>query len=203
MDDSPQETEVETIPPDPDKRPLPGQHGVEAGSVHLLAQPIGGLVRAGDLERREVVYASASTEQEERRLLGTDEPTGACSFQEGSCSKGHGVGGHRGRKMSPRLLSDCYRLLSRRKQYPWPPDLSCLDFSFWPQATQEVAERMPETLNEVKAIVEGVARRMDGDQLRRMSRHTRRRASSAARKGEGTSSTSCRRYKCRSRLLIV
>ena len=95
---------METLPPDPDNRPLPGQHGVQAGSVHLLAQPIGGLVRAGDLERREVIYASASTKREELRLLGANEPTEARSMQEGSCSEGHGVGGHRGRKMSPRLL---------------------------------------------------------------------------------------------------
>ena len=33
----------------------------------------------------------------------------------------------------------------------WPPysqDLPCLDFSFWPQASPEVAERIPETLDE-------------------------------------------------------
>ena len=71
------------------------------------------------------------------------------------------------------------RLISRKAQHPWPPyspDLSCLDFSFWPQAAQEVAEQKPETLAELKDIVEGFARRMAGDQLRRMARHTRRRA---------------------------
>ena len=85
----------------------------------------------------------------------------------------------------------------------YSPDMSCLDFSFWPQASQEVAERMPETLDELKTIVEGFAHRMDGDQLRRMARHTRRRAELCCAEGEGASSTSCGRTKCHSWLSFV
>ena len=69
-----------------------------------------------------------------------------------------------------------HRLSWRTQHHSHSPALYYPDFSFWPQASQEVAERMPETFDELKAIVEGFTRRMDGDQLRRMARHTRRRA---------------------------
>ena len=94
------------------------------------------------------------------------------------------------------------RLLSRRTQHHWP--VATLQSGFvlpglWPQASQGVAERMPETrFEELKAIVEGFARRMDDDQPRRMAWHTRRRAKLCCAEGEGTSSTSCGRTKSHS-----
>ena len=62
----------------------------------------------------------------------------------------------------------------------------------------------PRWTAELKPIVEGFAGRMDGDQLRRMTRHTRRhRAELCFAEGEGTSSTSCRRTKGHSWLSFV
>ena len=71
------------------------------------------------------------------------------------------------------------RLISRNAQHHWPPyspDLTCLDFSFWPQAQDEVVRRQPQTLSQLKDVVEDFARNISEDQLRRMARHTRRRA---------------------------
>ena len=62
---------------------------------------------------------------------------------------------------------------------------------------------MPETLEELKPIVEGFTCRMDGDELRRMARGTRRRTGLCCAEGEGNSNTSYRRTKCRSSLLLV
>ena len=71
------------------------------------------------------------------------------------------------------------RVISRKAQHHWPPyspDLTCLDFSFWPQAQDEVVRRRPQTLGQLKTVVEDFAKNINEDQLRSMARHTRRRA---------------------------
>ena len=98
------------------------------------------------------------------------------------------------------------RLISRKAKHPWPPyspDLSCLDFSFWSQAAQEFTEQKPETLAELKDIVEGFARRMAVYQLKRMARHTRCRAELCCSERGGTLSTSYRRTELWSAPLLV
>lgn len=79
------------------------------------------------------------------------------------------------------------RLISRKAQHHWPPyspDLTCLGFSFWPQAQDEVVRRKPQTLDQLKNVVEDFAQNISEDQLRRMARHTRRQAElSCAEKG--------------------
>ena len=70
-------------------------------------------------------------------------------------------------------------IISRGSAYHWPaysPDLSCLDFSFWPQAMDCVVESEPETIQELKKVVEDFASGISEEQLRKMTRHTRRRA---------------------------
>ena len=72
-----------------------------------------------------------------------------------------------------------FRVISRKSENYWPlkgPSLTCLDFSFWPQAQEEVVRQMPQTLSQLKSIVEDFARSIREEQLRRTARHTRRRA---------------------------
>lgn len=71
------------------------------------------------------------------------------------------------------------RIISRNSEHRWPPnspDLSCLDFSFWSVVTTHIIQCEPKTLQELKELVEEFARNMDEDMVRRMARHTRRRA---------------------------
>lgn len=71
------------------------------------------------------------------------------------------------------------RIVSRGSAHHWPaysPDLSCLDFSFWPQALDHVVETEPQTIKDLKKVVENFAASISEEQLRKMARHTRRRA---------------------------
>lgn len=71
------------------------------------------------------------------------------------------------------------RVISRKAEHHWPPyspDLTCLDFSFWPLAQDEIFRQKPQTISQLKDVVEDFARNMDEDLLRRMARSTRRRA---------------------------
>jgi hypothetical protein len=71
------------------------------------------------------------------------------------------------------------RIISRRSARHWPacsPDLSCLDFSFWSQALDHVTKTEPKTIQELKTVVENFATDISEEQLRKMARHTRRRA---------------------------
>lgn len=80
------------------------------------------------------------------------------------------------------------RIISRRSAHHWPassPDLSCLDFSFWSQTLDEVVEKEPQTLEELKRVVEEFAANIAEDVLRRMARHTRRRAELCVRERGG------------------
>ena len=176
-----------------------------------------------------MVCAPASTQQEKCSRLVASESTAADSMQEGARNKGHGVGGHRRRKLSTRLLvrgsitGASYlemlqtvmwpsvrtqttrrgylfqhdgapvhvspevinfitskfgdRLFSRRAQQHWP-SYTVRIYPAWTSASaaHEVTERALETLGILKTVVEGFARGMDGDHLRRMARHTQRRA---------------------------
>ena len=71
------------------------------------------------------------------------------------------------------------RIISRNSEHHWPPyspDLSCLDFSLWSQVMAHVARCEPETIAQLKTVVEDFTRSLDEASLRRMARHTRRRA---------------------------
>lgn len=71
------------------------------------------------------------------------------------------------------------RIISRGSAHHWPassPDLSCLDFSFWSQAHDRVVEAEPRTLQDLKTVVEEFSENMCEADLRKMARHTRRRA---------------------------
>ena len=49
-----------------------------------------------------------------------------------------------------------------KAQHQWPPyspDLTCLEFSFWSQAQDEVVRRKPQTLSQLMDVVENFARR--------------------------------------------
>ena len=80
------------------------------------------------------------------------------------------------------------QIISRRSQYLWPacsPDLSPLDFSFWSQAVAYVVKESPATVEALKETVEAFAASLTEGQLRRMARHTRRRAVLCAAVGGG------------------
>lgn len=80
------------------------------------------------------------------------------------------------------------RLISRKTEHHWPPyspDLSCLDFCFWTLAVEEVLRHKPQTLEQLKGIVEDFAKNIDADLLRRTARHTRRRAELCCAEGGG------------------
>ena len=52
------------------------------------------------------------------------------------------------------------RIISRGSTHHWSahsPDLSCLDFSFWSQAIDQVVETEPQTIAELKKVVEDFA----------------------------------------------
>ena len=71
------------------------------------------------------------------------------------------------------------RIISRNTEHHWPPyspDLSPLDFSFWSQATKYVHNTNPKTIEDLKKSVEEFASVIPEEQLRKMVRHTRKRA---------------------------
>ena len=62
-------------------------------------------------------------------------------------------------KASMKVLRDIFgeRIISRFANVEWPshsPDLNPLDFSFWGQAMTKVWEAKPETIEELKVVVE-------------------------------------------------
>ena len=72
-----------------------------------------------------------------------------------------------------------HRILSRRLDHHWPaksPDLSPIDFSFWSQASTHLKRVKPTTLEGMKAAVEEFAANLDENAVRKMCRHTRKRA---------------------------
>ena len=71
------------------------------------------------------------------------------------------------------------RLISRNSEHIWPPyspDLSCLDFSIWSTISSEVFKAQPTTIEQLKQVVEDVVRKMEPDSLRKVVRHTLKRA---------------------------
>ena len=83
-----------------------------------------------------------------------------------------------GCRMISRHTPNDVRVISRNSEHHWPPyspDLTCLDFSFWPQAQEQVVRQKPQTSSHLKSIVEEFARSISEEQLRRMARHSRRR----------------------------
>lgn len=71
------------------------------------------------------------------------------------------------------------RVISRKSEHPWPPyspDLSCLDFSIWSSISSKVYKAKPGTIEQLKEVVEDTVRSMSPERLRKIVRHTRRRA---------------------------
>ena len=71
------------------------------------------------------------------------------------------------------------RVISRKTEHHWPPyspDLSPLDFSFWSQAMAHLLRCKPSTIEQLKSIEEDFAINMEEDDVRKMTRHGRRRA---------------------------
>lgn len=78
------------------------------------------------------------------------------------------------------------RVISRNTAHHWPPyspDLSPLDFSFWNQAMVHVRKSQPRTLEELKKQVETFASQVPEEQLRKMARHVRKRATLCVQEG--------------------
>ena len=70
------------------------------------------------------------------------------------------------------------RVISSNTEHDWSPSgtyLTCLDFCFWPQAQEEVVCQGPQTLSQLKSIVEDFVRSISEEQFRWMARHSRRR----------------------------
>ena len=71
------------------------------------------------------------------------------------------------------------RILSRNTKHHWPansPDLTPMDFSFWTQASNHVKKVKPQSLDAMKRAVEDFAANLDEEAIRKMCRHTRKRA---------------------------
>ena len=62
------------------------------------------------------------------------------------------------------------RVISRNSEIEWPaysPDMTPLDYFFWGYSLAEVVRRQPESIDELKAIVEEVAANVEPDIIRR------------------------------------
>lgn len=71
------------------------------------------------------------------------------------------------------------RVISDRLETAWPPrspDLTPIDFWFWPRVEAVVRRQNPETLEDLMAAVEAVAHDLDPDEIRRSCRSVKRRA---------------------------
>ena len=86
--------------------------------------------------------------------------------------------------VTPRVLEWLHqkfgsKIISRNSAYPWPPyspDLSPLDFSFWSQAMAHVVRCKPQTLDDLKEIVEDFADNFDPEIASRVVRQVKYRA---------------------------
>ena len=70
------------------------------------------------------------------------------------------------------------RVISRRSEIEWPPyspDLNVLDYFFWSFAMIHVRRRKPTTIEELKAVVEDVARTVPVDMIRAAVANVRKR----------------------------
>lgn len=80
------------------------------------------------------------------------------------------------------------RVISRNHEHHWAPyspNLICLDFGFWSLVSAHVIRCEPQTLEQLKESVEDFTRNMGEEQLRKMARHTRRRAELCRAAGGG------------------
>ena len=66
------------------------------------------------------------------------------------------------------------RVISDRLEFEWPPrspDLNILDYWFWNEAERAVFKKKPSTLDDLKIVVEDVARNMSEDVIYRVADH--------------------------------
>ena len=70
------------------------------------------------------------------------------------------------------------RIISRRSDIPWPPyspDLNPLDFFVWGYVMQQVRRIKPETIDELKAVVEDVVSSIPEEMIRKSVANLRKR----------------------------
>ena len=70
------------------------------------------------------------------------------------------------------------RVISRRAEHAWPPyspDLNPLDFFFWGYAMAEVWRQKPKSIEELKQVVEHLARELSGEIIQRVMANFRKR----------------------------
>ena len=80
------------------------------------------------------------------------------------------------------------RVISRKTEHFWPPyspDLNPLDFSFWSQAMAHVLRCKPDTLENLKSVVEDFALNFDPQKALKMARNVRYRAELCRSQGGG------------------
>ena len=66
------------------------------------------------------------------------------------------------------------RVISDRLEFEWPPfspNLNILDYWFWNEAERAVLKKKPSTLDDLKIVVEDVARNMSEDVIYRVADH--------------------------------
>ncbi|KAF0302402.1 hypothetical protein FJT64_025506 [Amphibalanus amphitrite] len=64
-------------------------------------------------------------------------------------------------------VRDTGDFLQKLKQLPQPSRLSCLGLCFWSLVTAQIVRSEPQTLEQLKELVEDFARNMDEEQLRK------------------------------------
>ena len=81
------------------------------------------------------------------------------------------------------------RIISRNTDHhhwsPYSPDLSPLDFSVWNQVTINMRKMQPGTLEDLKVIAEDIASTMAEELLRKIVRHTMKRAATCVHENGG------------------
>ena len=59
---------------------------------------------------------------------------------------------------------------------PYSPDLAPMDVRFWPASISEVIRCQPQTVDELKSVVEDWAANISEDELRKMAHNIKKRA---------------------------
>ena len=80
------------------------------------------------------------------------------------------------------------RVISRRTPFSWPahsPDLSPLDYWFWGSIEKNLGQHQPESLSQLKMVVENLASGIDEAQVRRSAENIRKRISLCAANNGG------------------
>ena len=90
------------------------------------------------------------------------------------------------------------RVISRRTETPWPacsPDLSPLDFWFWGDMEDKIRQKNPQSLQEIKDIVDQEAADMDASRVVRACQNFRRRVEICHQKKGGHFESEIKKFK--------